>query len=117
MDEEEGIYWAKKSIDLAFEAGVDCCTVIPVRPGNGAMEVLMKSGDFEKPKLSSLEEVLDYGISLSAGRVFADTWDLELFSNCPKCYRERELRISNINQSQSLLPRVICSCISNEPIS
>ena len=114
MNEEEGIYWAKKSIDLAFEAGVDCCTVIPVRPGNGAMDILMASGEFEKPELNSLEEVLDYGVSLGVGRVFADTWDLELFSNCPKCYLKRLHRITNINQSQSLLPKVICSCVPHE---
>lgn len=110
MNEEEGIYWAKKSIDLAFKAGVDCCTVIPVRPGNGAMDILMEKGEFEKPELNSLEEVLDYGVSLGAGRVFADTWDLELFSNCPKCYLKRLHRITKTNQSQSLLPKVKCSC-------
>ena len=114
MNEEEGIYWAKKSIDLAFKAGVDCCTVIPVRPGNGAMDILMASGEFEKPELNSLEEVLDYGVSLGAGRVFADTWDLELFSNCPKCYLKRLHRITKINQSQSLLPKVKCSCNSQQ---
>ena len=117
MSEDEGVYWAKKSLDLAFEAGVDCCTVIPVRPGNGAMDLLMKSGEFEKPALSSLEEVLDYGISLGAGRAFADTWDLELFSNCPKCFRERLDRINTMNESQSLLSKVLCSCIPNEHYS
>ncbi len=114
MNEEEGIYWAKKSIDLAFKAGVDCCTVIPVRPGNGAMDILMEKGEFEKPELNSLEEVLDYGVSLGAGRVFADTWDLELFSNCPKCYLKRLHRITKTNQSQSLLPKVKCSCNSQQ---
>jgi radical SAM enzyme (TIGR01210 family) len=114
MSEEEGIFWAKRSIDLAFEAGVDCCTVIPVRPGNGAMDLLMKSGEFEKPELSSLEEVLDYGISLGAGRVFADTWDLELFSNCSNCFQDRLHRLTFINQSQSLLPKVMCSCIPDQ---
>ena len=44
MSEQEGIYWAERSIDFAFEAGVECCTVIPVRPGNGAMEKLMDQG-------------------------------------------------------------------------
>ena len=117
MSEDEGVYWAKKSLDLAFEAGVDCCTVIPVRPGNGAMDLLMKSGEFEKPALSSLEEVLDYGISLGVGRVFADTWDLELFSNCPKCFLERLDRINTMNESQSLLSKVLCSCIPNEHYS
>ena len=50
MSEEEGVHWAKRSLDLAFEAGVDCCTIIPVRPGNGAMDLLMKNGKFEKPR-------------------------------------------------------------------
>ena len=110
MNEEEGIYWAKRSMSLAFDAGVDCCTIIPVRPGNGAMDLLMKSGEFEKPELCSLEEVLEYGISLGAGRVFADTWDLKIFSNCPKCYQERLVRITKMNESQSLMPKVTCSC-------
>jgi len=30
LSESEGIYWANKSIDYAFEVGVQCCTVIPV---------------------------------------------------------------------------------------
>jgi len=110
MNEEEGVYWAKKSLDLAFDAGVDCCTIIPVRPGNGAMDILMKDGEFERPDLSSLEEVLDYGISLKAGRVFADTWDLEQFSNCPICFHQRSYRLNNINQTQSYNAVVDCSC-------
>jgi radical SAM enzyme (TIGR01210 family) len=113
MSEKEGVYWAKKSLDLAFEAGVDCCTVIPVRAGNGAMDMLMESGDFEKPSLSSLEEVLDYGISLSSGRVFADTWDLELFSNCSKCYDQRLKRLDKINHSQSQVSKVTCTSNHN----
>ena len=113
MSEEEGVYWAKKSLDLAFEAGVDSCTLIPVRPGNGAMDILMNQGDFEKPTLDSLEEVLAYGISLGAGRVFADTWDLEQFSDCPKCLDQRSNRLTNINHSQSLVPKVICTCSPN----
>jgi len=113
MSEEEGVYWAKKSLDLAFEAGVDSCTLIPVRPGNGAMDILMNQGDFEKPTLDSLEEVLAYGISLSAGRVFADTWDLEQFSECPKCLDQRSNRLTNINHNQSLVSKVICTCSPN----
>ncbi len=110
MNEEEGVYWAKKSLDLAFQAGVDCCTIIPVRAGNGAMDILMKKGEFEKPALSSLEEVIDYGISLGVGRVFADTWDLELFSDCPECFRKRSNRLTKINLSQSIVSKVTCTC-------
>lgn len=113
MSEEEGVYWAKKSLDLAFEAGVDSCTLIPVRPGNGAMDILMRQGDFEKPTLDSLEEVLAYGVTLGIGRVFADTWDLEQFSECPKCLDQRSNRLTKINLSQSLVSKVICTCSPN----
>lgn len=110
MSEREGVYWAKKSIEFAFESGVECCTVIPVRPGNGAMDLLMANGDFEKPSLDSLEEVLDFGISLKAGRIFADTWDLELFSNCEVCFEERRGRLEEMNLSQKIMQRILCSC-------
>jgi len=46
------------------------------------MEVLLETGDFSLPKIESLETVLAYGINLKAGRVFADVWDLTIFSNC-----------------------------------
>lgn len=110
MSEKEGVYWAKKSLDLAFEAGVSSCTVIPVRAGNGAMDLLEKQGLFEKPSLDSLEEVLEYGVSLGAGQVFADTWDLEQFSKCPVCFDHRSKRLIEINHSQSVTPKVSCAC-------
>ncbi len=75
LSEEEGIYWAKRSLDFAFEAGSEICSLIPTRAGNGAMERMQEAGLFSPPQLSSLEEVLEYGISLNAGPVFADTWD------------------------------------------
>ena len=110
LSESEGIFWANKSIDFAFEVGVECCTVIPVRAGNGAMDILMKNGDFSLPMLSSLEKVLEYGIGLSSGRVFADTWDLELFSDCEKCFDERQRRLMAMNLSQKIIDRIACNC-------
>ena len=110
LSESEGIFWANKSIDYAFEVGVQCCTVIPVRAGNGAMDILMKKGDFSLPMLSSLERVLEYGIGLSSGRVFADVWDLELFSECEKCFDERQRRLMTMNLSQKNIDRIVCNC-------
>ncbi len=110
MTEEEGVIWAKKSIDFAFDAGTECCTVIPVRGGNGAMEVLAKDGYFSLPDITSLEEVLEYGIGLKRGRVFADTWDLGLFSKCDKCLDLRTERISIMNLTQMPVPEIRCSC-------
>ena len=115
MSESEGIYWAKKSIDFAFNAGVECCTVIPVRAGNGAMDLLMEKGDFSLPNIHSLETVLEYGISLDAGRVFADVWDLGLFSNCKKCIDQRTSRLVDVNLSQRIPGQVTCSCDFDKP--
>lgn len=109
MTESEGVTWAKRSIDLAFDAGVECCTVIPVRPGNGAMDLLMKQGNFEKPSIDSLEEVLTYGINLNAGRVFADTWDLSQFSTCSHCLESRVNRLEQMNFGQQILSMTSCN--------
>ena len=110
MTEQEGVYWAKRTIDFAFDAGVECCVVVPTRAGNGAMDVLEAGGFFSKPSLDSLEEVLDYGIALGRGRVFADVWDLEIFADCPKCIDARKKRLETINIHQEVMPEIACEC-------
>ncbi|RLD29582.1 MAG: radical SAM protein [Bacteroidetes bacterium] len=110
LSESEGVYWAKRSIDFAFKVGVECCTVIPVRAGNGAMDQLMENGDFSLPKIHSLEMVLEYGIGLNSGRVFADVWDLDLFSSCKKCIKHRINRLTTMNLNQRIVNKVICPC-------
>jgi len=112
LSESEGIYWAERSIDFAFRVGVECCIVIPVRPGNGAMDLLMERGDFNLPDIHSLEKVLEYGIGLNAGRVFVDVWDLGLFSSCRKCIDIRTNRLIEMNLNQKLISRHTCSCDS-----
>jgi radical SAM enzyme (TIGR01210 family) len=112
LEEDEGIHWAKRSIDFAFECGVECCVVIPTRTGNGALDWLQSKGQFTPPDIKSLEEVLDYGIGLKSGRVFADLWDIEMFSACGKCLDSRKTRLQNINLHQDLLPPVLCNCRS-----
>jgi len=68
--EDEGVYWAKESIDFAQSIGVECCTVIPLRPNPGNMTF-----EFHAPLTESLDEVVAYGISKKKGRVFGDSWD------------------------------------------
>lgn len=111
LSESDGIYWAEQSIDFAFRSGVECCTIIPVRAGNGAMDFLMQKGDFSLPDIRSLETVLEYGIGLKSGRVFADVWDLGLFSKCNKCVEKRTTRLIEMNLSQEILPVVECECL------
>jgi hypothetical protein len=110
LSESESIYWAERSIDFAFRTGVECCTVIPVRAGNGAMDLLMEKGHFSLPDIHSLEEVLEYGIGLNAGRVFADVWDLSLFSDCNKCIDQRVKRLIDMNLNQEIISKIKCSC-------
>jgi archaeosine synthase beta-subunit len=112
LSESEGIFWAERSIDFAFSAGVECCTVIPVRAGNGAMDLLIEKGCFAQPDIRSLETVLEYGISLNSGRVFADVWDLAAFSACKKCLGKRTDRLIAINLSQEISGPVSCTCRS-----
>ena len=110
IDEEEGIDWAMKSIDFAFKSGVECCGIIPTRSGNGALNILESQGYFHLPKIESLEKVLEDGISLNKGRVFADLWDLEQFSSCKKCVVKRKERMDQMNLRQVVLPSIGCSC-------
>ncbi len=112
LNESDGVLWAERSIVFAFNAGVECCTIIPVRGGNGAMDLLMQKGEFIPPDIQSLEKVLEYGIGLKRGRVFADTWDLGLFSKCEICLDKRIFRLTEMNLSQEMVPPVKCSCNS-----
>ena len=109
LNETEGITWAKFSIEFAFEIGVECCVIIPTRPGNGALDYLHAQGHFSPPSISALEEVLDYGIRLKRGRVFADLWDVKQFSNCEACIDQRVERMHQMNLSQSIITPIACS--------
>ena len=108
LDDAEGIEWAVKSAIFAFSCGATVVSLIPTRGGNGAMEQLRSSGDFAPPRLATLESALAQSLSLKAGRVFADTWDLETFSTCSVCFEKRRKRLLAMNRSQRILPRINC---------
>jgi archaeosine synthase beta-subunit len=111
MDEAEGLDWAKRSLDFAFDCGATVAALIPTRAGNGAMEALAKRGEFMPPKLATLEAALAYGIGLGRGRVFADLWDLQRFAACETCFPARAARLGEMNLRQAIHQTVICqSC-------
>jgi radical SAM enzyme (TIGR01210 family) len=102
LKDEEGLEWAKRSLDFAFAQGVECCSLIPTRAGNGALEELARQGHFAPPSLDSLEVALEYGLSLRAGRVFLDLWDIGTVSpNAPNRH-ERVARLARMNLAQKL---------------
>ncbi len=109
LDEADGLQWAKRSLDFAWDAGVECCVIIPTRGGNGAMERLRAEGSFEPPRLESLEAAVEYGLQQRRGRVFADLWDIECLKSCPSCGPERARRLQVMNLSQTIPPPIECA--------
>jgi hypothetical protein len=108
MNEAEGLEWAVKSADFAFSCGANVVSLIPTRPGNGAMDRLLESGEWSPPKLSTLEKAFQSALALNKGRVFADTWNLEMFSSCAVCFEKRLRRLREINFSQNDAALVQC---------
>ena len=108
LHEAECIDWALRALGFAFDCGVRVCAVIPTRGGNGAMEQLQQAGDFEPPRLTSLEAVLDAGLHMARGRVFVDLWDVQRFYGCLECGPRRAERMRQMNLSQQALSPVLC---------
>jgi radical SAM enzyme (TIGR01210 family) len=103
LTEQEGVYWATKTMEYAFDCGVECCSLVPVRGGNGALDQLQKRGDFTPPNLKSMESALAAGLGMNRGRVFMDLWDVERFVTCADCSSVRQNRILQMNQTQTVI--------------
>lgn len=95
--------WLERSLACAFDAESTAVSLIPLRHGNGAVELLAR-----EPLLAELEAAQELGIALKRGRVFADTWDLRRFAECASCAAPRAERIARINLSQRIESRVQC---------
>jgi uncharacterized Fe-S cluster-containing MiaB family protein len=108
LSEAEGLEWAVKSAEFAFDCGATVVSLIPTRLGNGALERLMEAGEFAPPRLATLERAQELTLDLRGGRVFADTWNLDEFSACPACLEQRRQRLHAINLRQETLPPIAC---------
>ena len=110
LTEEEGVSWAVRSMAFAFDVGVQCCSVVPTRAGNGMMDRLRRDGWFTPPTLASVEAVMEAGLRMGRGRVFMDLWGIEAFFDCPGCGPARRDRLDRMNRTQALAPPVTCAC-------
>lgn len=110
LTEAEGIEWAVRSMQFAFDLGVSVCSIVPTRAGNGVMEQLQARGEFSPPRLASMEAALEAGIELGAGRVFIDLWDAERFYDCPRCGPARRDRLQRMNLEQTIHHPIACQC-------
>jgi archaeosine synthase beta-subunit len=110
LTESEGLDWAIRSMEFAFDAGVACCSIIPTRDGNGAMEQLRMEGVFAPPTFRSLETALAKGLTMQRGRVFVDLWDADRLFDCELCGPARRDRLQRMNLEQQTLSEVSCHC-------
>ncbi len=100
--------WLRRSIDFAFTCGAGVASLVPTRTGNGTLEVLEQEGLFEGPRLGDLERALQASVPEARGRVFADLWDLERFSDCARCLPARRARLHRMNHEQVALAATSC---------
>ena len=105
----EAVEWAVRSAVYAFERGAERVSLIPVRGGNGAMEILRAEGNFTPPTLDQLEEALERCLGLGVGIVTADLWDVRRFATCAQCADERLARLAHMNHTGVRVPRTACA--------
>jgi hypothetical protein len=108
VHKDEGLHWAQRSLDYAFDCDATAVTLIPTRAGNGATDLLARAGNFSPPDLRTVEAALEYGIGLKRGRVFVDLWDIRQVAACVQCREQRISRLATMNHSQSLGDAVRC---------
>ena len=96
--------WLQRSLDAAFACGASVVSLVPTRPGNGAMETLADAGWFRKPTLDDIERSAAIALAHAAGRgrVFVDLWDIERFTDSSDCASARRDRLHAMNLEQRL---------------
>jgi radical SAM enzyme (TIGR01210 family) len=110
LTNEDGVEWATRSMEKAFAAGAQCCSLIPTRGGNGAMEQLAAAGWYEPPSFEAMYRAFRKGLELAAGRVFLDLWNVEPFWPCVRCGPQKTAVLHSMNLTQRIQDWPSCHC-------
>ncbi|HVO52584.1 MAG TPA: radical SAM protein [Thermoanaerobaculia bacterium] len=107
---DEQASWLAESSKFSFESGCRTVSLIPMRLGNGTLEELHKSGQFDPPSLFTFEE--SFALALASrppdGLVLADLWDAGRLDAPACCAHARIERLRSMNTFQRNLPFTAC---------
>jgi uncharacterized Fe-S cluster-containing MiaB family protein len=105
---DEAADWAERSAAWAFARGAEHVSLIPLRGDNDSLRALAQRGDCTPPTPASVEEAFDRCLTLDAGVVTIDAWDLDGLLRCDACREARRARLVRMNLSGAVEPRVDC---------
>jgi radical SAM enzyme (TIGR01210 family) len=109
--------WLQRSVTFARDGGATAVALIPTRSGEGAMRALTAEGSFVAPTIGDLEQASADGLMTPGVRVFADLWDLNQHSRCPRCLERRRARLARQNLEQRVAAPYECRECEERPPS
>jgi len=122
---EESIEWTWKTVDYAMKRQVRHVSIIPVRSGNGWIDKLIESREYQLPTASMIRELYQaFGRKeLSMSGLFLqgktaiefDLWDSGGWpGGCNRCRTSLEKHIARCNREQKICPpdesEIRCEC-------
>jgi hypothetical protein len=102
--------WLRRSLDAASSCGAAVVSLVPTRPGNGAVEALAEAGWFRAPSLDDIERSFALALTHAGGRtrILLDLWDIERFASCGECLGARRDRLHLMNLEQRVAEPHLC---------
>lgn len=99
-----------RSVKFAQQVGASVISLIATRSGNGAVDILMKEGEFTLPNIKLVESAFEAAIEFATAdfRVLLDSWDLDRLIGCDTCKSARISRMMMMNQTSKLLAQIEC---------
>lgn len=102
---------AQNTVRFAYDCGIDVCTLIPLRPGNGAVDHLIQQNAATLPTLADYRAAAENCLKIAqrSNRVLlVDLWDMDQFQHCPDCLPHQLKILTAINQQQTRLALSFC---------